>query len=89
MALSLVFDKGLVNGVVGAAEELVGLVVPAETRANDVILEGEEGIESLIVESATRREGAGDVSRSALVGEDPEVELGEEACEVREGNGGP
>jgi len=79
------FGEGLGNGgVVGGAEERVGFVVPFETVADDGVAEGEEGVEDGGVDGVTGREGAGGVGAGALVSEEPEVEVGEEAGEVGE-----
>lgn len=66
----------------------MGFLVPSKAGANDGVLEGEEGMESVGVEGITRRERAGHVGGSALVSENPQVELGEEACEIWEGKCG-
>lgn len=74
-------SKGL---VVGAPNVLLGLLVPEELPMNDGISEGEEVGEDMRMDGVARRERACHLSAGALVGEDPEVELGEEASEVRE-----
>lgn len=63
----------------------MGLVVPFETASNDGVSEGEEVVEVVGVDGVAGREGAGGVGAGALVGEDPQVEFGEEAGEVGEG----
>lgn len=78
-------DTGL---VVGAPNELLGLLVPVEIPANDGISEGEEVMEDVGVDGVAGRERAGHVSTGALIGQDPEVEFGEEAGEVGEREGG-
>lgn len=62
----------------------MGLVAPFEAVVDDSVSECEEGMESVGMEGVARRERAGHVSAGALVSEDPEVELGEEAREVGE-----
>ncbi|GMY22233.1 hypothetical protein FCV25MIE_17474 [Fagus crenata] len=66
----------------------MGLVVPGELASNDGDSEGEEVREDVGVYGIARRERAGHVSTGALVREDPEVELGDEACKVGEGSVG-
>ena len=63
----------------------MGPVVPFETASNDGVSEGEEVVEVVGVDGIAGREGASGVGAGALVGEDPEIELGEEAGEVGEG----
>lgn len=63
---------------------LLGFVVPEELAVYDGVSEGEKVGEDLGVDGVSGRERAGHVSAGALVGEYPEVELGEEACEVWE-----
>lgn len=64
-------------------------MVPTEViRPNDGVLEREERMESVGLDSVAWRERAGHVSGGALVSEDPEVELREEAGEVRVCDGG-
>ncbi len=67
---------------------MIGLVVPSELATNDGVSEGEEVREDVGVYGITRRERAGHVSTGALVREDPEVELGDEAGKVGEGSVG-
>ncbi|GMY32399.1 mitochondrial protein ymf11 [Fagus crenata] len=66
----------------------MGLVVPGELASNDGDSEGEEVREDVGVYGIARRERAGHVSIGALVREDPEVELGDEAGKVGEGSVG-
>lgn len=56
--------------------------------ADDGVSEGEQVGEDVEVNGVAGRERAGHVGAAALVGEDPEVELGEEAGEVGEGGVG-
>lgn len=55
---------------------------------DDSVAEGEERLECVRVNSIAGRESAGHMGAGALVGEDPEVEFGEEAGDVWEGSGG-
>lgn len=55
---------------------------------NDGVAEGQEVVEDLRVDGVAGRERAGHVGTGALVGQDPEVEFGEEAGEVGEGGCG-
>lgn len=66
----------------------LGWGVPLEAAFDDGVLEGEKGEEGVGGEGGFGREGGGEVGGGALVGEDPEVEVGEEAGEVGEGFGG-
>lgn len=87
-SLELTLGDELGTGlVVGAPNELLGLLVPSIVPANDGVSEGEEVVEDVGVDGVAGRERAGHVSAAALVGEDPEVEFGEEAGEVGEGGG--
>lgn len=63
----------------------MGLVVPVKTAADDGVAEGEKVAEDVGVDGVAGREGAGGVGVGALVGEEPEVEVGEETGEVGEG----
>lgn len=54
---------------------------------NDGVPEGEEVVEDVGVNGIARRERAGHVGAGALIRQDPEVEFGEEASEVGEGDG--
>jgi len=81
----LAFGEGLrKGGVVGGAEERVGFVVPFETDPDDGVT---EGVENGGVDGVTGREGSRCVGAGALVSEEPEVEVGEEASEVGGGEG--
>lgn len=66
----------------------MGPVVPLELAASDGAPEGQEGMERAEMNGVAGRERAGHVGAGALVGEDPEVELRQEAREVREHGGG-
>ncbi|KAL6134560.1 hypothetical protein ACLB2K_066791 [Fragaria x ananassa] len=83
-----IYELGAGLVVDGAPHELVGLVVPGVGSFNDGVSEGEEVVEDVGVDGVAGRERAGDLGAAALVGEDPEVEFGEEAGEVWEGCGG-
>lgn len=74
--------KGL---VIWAPNILLDLLIPEELAANNGVSEGVEVGEDMGVDGVAGRERAGHLSAGALVGEDPEVELGEEAGEVGEG----
>lgn len=74
--------------VIRAPNILMDLLVPVEMTVNDGVPEGEEVVENVGVNGIAGRECAGHVSAGALVRQDPEVEFGEEAGEVGEGDGG-
>lgn len=76
-----------IGSVVWGAEERVGLVVPDETTADNGVAEREEGVEDWGVDCVAWRESSRGVGAGALVGEEPEVEVGEETGEVGEGGG--
>lgn len=87
-SLELTLGDELGTGlVVGAPNELLGLLVPSIVPAKDGVSEREEVVEDVGVDGVAGRERAGHVGAAALVGEDPEVEFGEEAGEVGEGGG--
>ncbi|KAJ1383698.1 hypothetical protein SESBI_43167 [Sesbania bispinosa] len=72
--------------VIGAANQLVGLFVPLKTTTENGVAKGEKVAENVGVNGVAGRESASDVGTGALVCEDPEVEVGEEASEVGEGS---
>lgn len=67
---------------------LLGLLVPQEFSTDDGVSKGEEVRENVGVNSAAGRESAGRMGTGALVREDPEVKLREEASKVGEGGVG-
>lgn len=72
----------------GAANVDLSLGVPEEAAANYGVSQGEEVVEDFRLQGGAGRERAGHVGARALVGQHPEVELGEEAGEVGERSAG-